>query len=58
MIAKGHPADWILTVGKDFDVDLIVMLTERHDSVIDMLRGSTMERVLQGARSPLLAIPA
>lgn len=58
LVAKGSPADWILAVGKDFDVDLIVMMTEGHNSVIDMLRGSTTERVLRGARSPLLAIPA
>lgn len=58
LVAKGSPADWILAVGKDFDVDLIVMMTEGHNSVIDMLRGNTTERVLRGARSPLLAIPA
>ncbi len=58
LVAKGSPADWILAVGKDFDVDLIVMMSEGHNSVIDMLRGSTTERVLRGARSPLLAIPA
>ncbi len=58
LVAKGNPVDWILAVGKDFDVDLIVMMTEGHNSVVDMLRGSTTERVLRGARSPLLAIPA
>lgn len=58
MIAKGNPAEWILAAGKDFDVDLVVMMTEGHNSVIDMLRGSTTERVLRGARSPVLAIPA
>ena len=58
LIAKGDPVDWILAVGTDFDVDLIVMTTEGHHSIIDALRGSTTERVLRGARSPLLAIPA
>jgi nucleotide-binding universal stress UspA family protein len=58
LVAKGDPVDWILAVGKDLDVDLIVMMTEGHNSVIDMLLGSTTERVLRGARSPLLAIPA
>jgi nucleotide-binding universal stress UspA family protein len=33
------------------------MTTKGHDSVLDFLRGSTTERVLQGARCPLLAIP-
>ncbi|BCA56271.1 putative Universal stress protein [Nitrospira sp. KM1] len=58
LIATGDPADWILAAGNDFDVDLIVMMTEGHNSVLDMLRGSTMERVVRGARSPLLALPA
>jgi nucleotide-binding universal stress UspA family protein len=57
LVAKGSPVDWIVAAGRDFDVDLIVMMTEGHNSVIDMLRGSTTERVLREARSPLLAIP-
>jgi nucleotide-binding universal stress UspA family protein len=56
LIAKGNTADWIVAAGQDFDVDLIVMTTAGHHSVIDMLRGSTTERVLRAARSPLLAI--
>lgn len=58
LIATGNTADWILAAGEDFDVDLIVMMTEGHNSFFDHLRGSTTERVLRGARSPLLAIPA
>jgi len=57
LIAKGSPADWILAAGNEFDVDLIVMVTEGHNSILDVLRGSTTERVLRGARSPLLSIP-
>lgn len=55
---KGDPVEWILAAGADFDVDLIVMMTEGHNSLFDLLRGSTMERVVRGARCPLLAIPA
>jgi len=58
LVAKGDPVEWILAAGTDFDVDLIVMTTEGHTSLFDMLRGSTTERVLRGARCPLLAIPA
>jgi nucleotide-binding universal stress UspA family protein len=58
LVVKGNTADWILAAGKDFDVDLIVMMTEGHNSLLDTLLGSTTERVLRGARSPLLAIPA
>lgn len=55
---KGDPVEWILAAGADFDVDLIVMMTEGHNSLFDLLRGSTTERVVRGARCPLLAIPA
>lgn len=58
MFGKGDPVEWILAAGAEFDVDLIVMATKGQDSLIDMLRGSTTERVLRGARCPLLAIPA
>ena len=58
LVAKGDPVEWILAAGADFDVDLIVMTTEGHTSLFDMLRGSTTERVVRGARCPLLAIPA
>ena len=56
--AKGDPAEWILAAGADFDVDLIVMKTEAHISLFDLLRGSITERVVRGTRCPLLAIPA
>jgi len=58
MICHGDPVDVILGMGADFDVDLIVMMTEGHHSLLDMMRGSTTERVLRGAHCPLLAIPA
>ena len=58
LVAKGDPVEWILAAGADFDVDLIVMTTERHTSLFDLLRGSTTEQVVRGARCPLLAIPA
>ena len=58
LAAKGDPVEWILAAGADFDVDLIVMMTEGHNGLFDLLRGSTTERVVRGARCPLLAIPA
>lgn len=58
MTCHGNIVDVILGMGADFDVDLIVMTTEGHHSLLDMMRGSTMERVLRGARCPLLALPA
>lgn len=58
MFGKGDPVEWILAAGAEFDVDVIVMATKGQDSLLDMLRGTTTERVLRGARCPLLAIPA
>jgi len=57
LVAKGDPVEWILAAGSDFDLDLIVMTTEGHTSLFDLLRGNTTERVVRGARCPLLAIP-
>lgn len=39
------------------DVDLVLMLTDGHDSVGDAIRGSRTERVLQATRVPLLSWP-
>ena len=58
LIAKGDPVEWIIVAGRDFGADLIVMMTEGHTSLFDLLRGSTTERVVRGAHCPLLAIPA
>lgn len=58
MTCHGNIAEVILRMGADFDVDLIVMTTEGHNSLLDLMRGSTTERVLRGARCPLLALPA
>lgn len=57
LFGKGQPVEWILAAGAEFDVDLIAMTTKGHDSFLDILRGSMTERVLRGARCPLLAIP-
>jgi Universal stress protein family len=58
LVGKGDPVEWILAAGRDFDADLIVMTTEGHTSLFDLLLGSTTERVVRGTRCPLLAIPA
>lgn len=53
----GHPVDEILKMADDFCPNLIVMMTEGHKGLLDMLLGSTTERVLRGVRCPVLAIP-
>lgn len=58
LVGRGSAVDWILAAGAEFDVDLIVMTTEGRDSLLDSLFGSTTERVVRGARCPVLAIPA
>ena len=58
LVAKGDPVEWISVTGTDLDADLIVMTTEGHTNLFDLLRGSTTERVVRRARCPLLAIPA
>ena len=57
LFGQGDPVEWILAAGAEFDVDLIVMATKGQDSLLDILRGTTTERVLRGARCPLLALP-
>lgn len=57
-VADGDVVDTILEVSDDRDVDLIVMATRGHHGFLDALRGSTTERVLRGAKCPLLAVPA
>lgn len=56
-VGHGNAVNWILASGAEYDVDLIVMATRGHDSLLDSLLGSTTERVLHGARCPVLAIP-
>lgn len=54
---QGDVLDHILRIAEDREADLIVMATSGHDGFLDALRGSTTERVLRGARCPVLAVP-
>lgn len=42
----------------DLAADLIVMGTRGNHGFLDAIRGSTFERVLRGAKRPLLTVPA
>lgn len=55
---QGNVVDWIIGMGAEYDVDLIVMATEGHHGWTDALRGSTTERVVREARCPVLSVPA
>ena len=53
----GDPVSEILACGENLRADLIVMATAGRHGVFEALQGSTTERVLRGARCPLLAVP-
>lgn len=53
---QGRVVEAILAAAQD--ADLIVMATEKRNSVLDTLRGTTTERVIRQAPCPVLAIPA
>ena len=57
-VCHGNVVDQILAVADDWSADLIVMTTHGHHGFLDAIRGSTTERVLQGAQCPVLAVPA
>jgi nucleotide-binding universal stress UspA family protein len=50
--------DAIVEAAEEIKPDLIVMATQGHDGILDVLRGSTTEQVLRRAKRALLAVPA
>jgi nucleotide-binding universal stress UspA family protein len=54
----GSPAQIILQTAYDISAELIAMTTQGRHGFLDLLRGSTTERILHGAQCPVLAIPA
>jgi len=58
MVRQGDVVEQLLEVAATRSSDLIVLTTAGHHGVLDALRGSTTERLLRGARCPVLAIPA
>jgi nucleotide-binding universal stress UspA family protein len=54
---EGNTVEQILRVAAEQPADLIAMTTQGHQGFLDALRGSTTERVLRGARCPVLAVP-
>jgi nucleotide-binding universal stress UspA family protein len=57
-LAKGDVVEQILREEAEWSPDLMVLATHGHRDYLDALRGSTTERVLRGARCPVLTIPA
>lgn len=56
-VRSGGVVEQILRAEVEHESDLIAMATHGHDSVLDALLGSTMERVLRRARCPVFAVP-
>lgn len=54
---QGDVVKTIIDAAKDWPADLIGMATAGHRNVLDMVRGSTTERVLRQAPCPVLAVP-
>ena len=58
VVRQGDVVEQLLDVAATRESDLIVLTTAGHHGILDALRGSTTERILRGARCPVLAIPA
>jgi nucleotide-binding universal stress UspA family protein len=54
---QGPVTGQILQAAIEHEADLIAMATQGHDSWLDVVQGSTTERVLQHAGCPVLAVP-
>ncbi len=57
IVREGSVVEEIHRVERDWSADLMVLATQGHRGFMDALRGSTTERVLRGARCPVLAVP-
>ena len=55
---SGNVVDEICADAEENAVDLIAMTTSGHDGFLDVLRGSTTERVLHRAQCPVLSVHA
>jgi len=56
-VQPGDAIEAIVAAANDWSADLIGMPTAGHHGFLDVLRGSTTERVLRQAPCPLLAMP-
>ncbi|HHH12083.1 MAG TPA: universal stress protein [Sorangium sp.] len=54
---SGNVVDELLAAADEVKANLIVMATKGHQSIFDLLRGSTTEQVLRRAKCPVLAVP-
>lgn len=57
IFSSGVVVDEILAVMEKYDFHLVVMSTQWHHGFLDALCGSTTERVVRRAHTPVLAVP-
>ena len=55
-VAEGHPADGILEIAKEEDVDLIVMGSSGKTGLDRFIIGSVAEKVVKGAKCAVLVV--
>lgn len=56
--ADGDVVDNITRTATEWQADLVVLVSEGRTNFLDTLRGSTVERLLDRARVPVLVVPA
>lgn len=57
-LAKGDPADELIRVAEDSNVDLIAMSTHGHRFIADVLFGTTVNKVRHLVKIPVLLLRA
>ena len=54
----GDATDQIIRAAQEYDIDLIVMVTEGKKGFWDTVRGNTVQQVLRKAPCPIFTVPA
>ena len=57
ILRDGTPADIIVKLSNEMDIDLIVMGTNGRESLLDYIVGSTTQRVVEKSKCPVLVMP-
>ena len=58
LLAKGDPADELIRVADEGNVDLIAMSTHGHRFIADVLHGTTVNKVRHLVKIPVLLVRA
>jgi nucleotide-binding universal stress UspA family protein len=58
LVARGDPAEIVIELAAERNVDVIVMGTRGHSKIRQFLLGSTAERVVEHAKCPVMTVHA